>query len=441
MKRGLPILLICLCVPRADAATLRVPKDYPTINAGLGAAAPGDSVLVAAGTYSDYEVRVLHGGGPFTASSVAFLKAGVSLIAEAGRDATRIDLKGQGEGSAVPVMAYGLEPGTILVQGFTITGAPLGSTGMWSRFMDRMIIRSCRLEGLDGGTTHPGGLYSETVALEIHDTEFRDCRIEGGPYREAAIHHVEGDVVLDGCLFADCVGPDIVDLDALGLSPPFNAAVTNCEFRNNIGLAARLEQFIDLTVEDCRFIGNHPVANTSALVVFCGQGVNEPMPYHIRRNLFAGNESALGWGTVYWDRASGVFEHNTLVGNGAHGLILSYMASQQVTVQNNIFARMLGGEAVVLGSPSSPAPVPSCNDFWENASGNIDGFSPGITDVFVDPQFCDRKAESYTLSLSSPCAPPQSGACDLIGAFGVGCHGLAVEPETWARIKTMFRGD
>ncbi|MFN8179273.1 MAG: right-handed parallel beta-helix repeat-containing protein [bacterium] len=428
-----------LVASAAGALTHHVPSEYATINAALDASVSGDSVLVAPGTYSQYEVRVLHGGGPFTASSVAFLKAGVSLIGEGGRDVTRIDLAGQGVGCAVPVLAYGLGPGTILIQGFTVTGAPVGSTGMWSRFMDRMIIRACRLADLDGGTAQPGGLYSETVALEIYDTEFRNCRIEGGPYRQAAILHAEGDAVLDGCLFADCAGPDIVWLDALGLDPAFGALVKNCEFRNNAGLGARLGEFVDLTVEDCRFVGNHPSANTSALVVFGGQGVVEPGPYHVRRNLFADNESALGWGTIYWDRVSGVFEQNTLVGNGTNGLVMSYSDWQHVTLQNNIFSSTVGSTAVLFMASTSPVPVSACNDFWDNPGGNIAGYPPGVTDIFVDPQFCHRETGDYTLSSSSPCAPPQSGACGQIGALGEGCNGMAAEPQTWGRLKAAFR--
>ena len=42
---------------RATAATIRVPDDEPTINAAVEVAVAGDTVLVAAGVYSDYETR------------------------------------------------------------------------------------------------------------------------------------------------------------------------------------------------------------------------------------------------------------------------------------------------------------------------------------------------------------------------------------------------
>lgn len=43
------------------AAVLHVPSQYATINHALDAAAPGDSVLVAAGVYSQYETRLIGG--------------------------------------------------------------------------------------------------------------------------------------------------------------------------------------------------------------------------------------------------------------------------------------------------------------------------------------------------------------------------------------------
>ena len=53
LRRLLPLLCAALLLPAAArAATLNVPAQYPTIQAGVNAAVNGDTVLVADGTYS-----------------------------------------------------------------------------------------------------------------------------------------------------------------------------------------------------------------------------------------------------------------------------------------------------------------------------------------------------------------------------------------------------
>src|SRR5262249_52101423 len=46
-------LMLVICVPFAQAALLRVPRNYPTIQAGITAASAGDTVLVAPGIYAE----------------------------------------------------------------------------------------------------------------------------------------------------------------------------------------------------------------------------------------------------------------------------------------------------------------------------------------------------------------------------------------------------
>ena len=74
MKRLLLSNLILISI--ATATTLKVPSQYSTIQAAIDASSNGDTVLVAAGTYTE---KVLIDG------------KNISLISENGRDSTIID--------------------------------------------------------------------------------------------------------------------------------------------------------------------------------------------------------------------------------------------------------------------------------------------------------------------------------------------------------------
>ncbi|GIW44497.1 MAG: hypothetical protein KatS3mg077_1779 [Candidatus Binatia bacterium] len=59
----LPLAAFLVTATRVTAAILEVPTSYPTIQAALNAAGPGDTVLVRAGVYSE-KVRFTNGGAP-----------------------------------------------------------------------------------------------------------------------------------------------------------------------------------------------------------------------------------------------------------------------------------------------------------------------------------------------------------------------------------------
>lgn len=108
-----PILLSCASLlvhlPAAHGTTLQVPsEDYPTIQAAMNVALPGDTVLVAPGTYHETVV----------------LSAGV-VLQGSGRENTIID--GGGGDLPLPVVTLEDDPtGSAAVRGFTLQNGVVG---------------------------------------------------------------------------------------------------------------------------------------------------------------------------------------------------------------------------------------------------------------------------------------------------------------------------
>ncbi len=108
------------------AATIHVPADQPTIQAGIDAAAEGDLVLAAPGTYEE---------------NLDFLGKSITVQSEAGAKATLIDGRGAG-----PVVTFeNSESEDTVLDGFTLTnghhwyGGGIWCSGTSPRIMNCMI--------------------------------------------------------------------------------------------------------------------------------------------------------------------------------------------------------------------------------------------------------------------------------------------------------------
>lgn len=104
--------LASLLAATVNATIVNVPADQPTIQAGIDAAATGDTVLVAAGTYAGDGNRDLDFGG-----------RNIVLQSESGAAATIIDCQGTDLDPHVAVSLDNGEDSTAVIDGFTITNA------------------------------------------------------------------------------------------------------------------------------------------------------------------------------------------------------------------------------------------------------------------------------------------------------------------------------
>lgn len=115
----LPTLALCTFAP---AATLHVPQDYRAIQPAIDAAAAGDVVLVAAGTYPE-RLRLKAGVVLKSAGDDAAGKLGLKRA-----EATIIDAGGKGPATPGVLMAEGST-----LDGFTITNVGVYDDDLWKK--------------------------------------------------------------------------------------------------------------------------------------------------------------------------------------------------------------------------------------------------------------------------------------------------------------------
>jgi hypothetical protein len=438
------LVIACCCVigalaVTATAGTVRVnwdgSADFDTIKEGIAAAAAGDTVLVAAGTYTGEMNR-----------DISLLGKRIYLMSETGYEDTVIDCQGLGRGFVITVN----EPPGATVDGFTIRNgvAPLGGdTAGWG-----------------------GGLYCGSSAPAILNTRFVDCSAQYGGAMYCGISALMSIV---SCVFddneADYYGGSIYTYGA-------DVDIAKCDFTGCeagiSGGAICCKTGTLVYIADCDFVDNHADDGGAVYIGTFDNGGTEPEdPSKIYFCRFNQNSAGRGGGLFIngfsWVNAIGCeFEYNTaeLQGGGCYALT-DYTRSLTVqnctfcfngaghggsiysagafgfemTITQSIFAFGTGGAAVQAEDYNSVSPT-LCLAF-----ANVGGDAlPDSRNLQVDPLFCGVYESDYYLCANSPCL-----AANHPYGFGLGAHtapytvcdacAAPVEEVSWGSIKAMYR--
>lgn len=146
------------------AATLRVPANFPTIQAAVDVAVTGDTVLVAPGTYTGLGNK-----------DIEFRSERIVLLSEAGPGETIIDCQGAGRA----ILIHAGEDSTARVEGFTIRNGGGVAAGGGILVADACpTITDCRLVG--NSADNGGGLACYFFA----EPRVQRCRVSGNSAQE-----------------------------------------------------------------------------------------------------------------------------------------------------------------------------------------------------------------------------------------------------------------
>lgn len=145
-------LLMSLAMGWTQAATIHVPSEYPTIQAGIDAAVDGDTVAVAAGTYSgsgnqDIDLQgktiAVLGSGPGTCHIVCDTAENGFHCHRGEQDATIISGFHIFDSQSAGIRIFQASP---TIENCYITN---GGSGIWCGYSESTIL-NCRMESCDG---------------------------------------------------------------------------------------------------------------------------------------------------------------------------------------------------------------------------------------------------------------------------------------------------
>jgi hypothetical protein len=422
--------------PPCPAGVLRVPEDYPSVLAAVDAAASGDSVLIGPGSWTDKEARVvLIGGIAKTFTSCGFLKGGVTVVG-VGVDATIIDAGASGSGFVTPFVFANYPGEEATLEGLSIAGTANFGTGAFADNAGRLVIRACRLNGM----TNPGP-QGAALALDRCDLLLEDSEVSFNvSSATAGVYAHECDIQILRCRFEGNQGR-AVELSTSASPNSYTVVIQDCGFIGNrmtiSGAAVSLGDPLSVQVERNLFLRN---VNTTSMGA--GLLVNDALG-SIRYNTFAYDSTLWGASGLYLSNFGGEVSNNTFVGchvdaPGAGSALSAGSTGIYVTqFHHNLIADCTGSGSTVFSNILQTI-TGTCNAFWKN-EGGLGDYVPSSTDLFLDPLFCDVPNLDFTLQENSPYAAGNNATCGQIGAFGVGCGGVAVESVSWGRLKTLYR--
>jgi hypothetical protein len=384
--------------------------DYVTIQEGIDAAAPGDTVLVLPGIYfgeGNHEIDCL--GKAITITSTLTRDPAVVFCGYMGRG----------------FVCQSGETAATVLRGFEIIYPDGGGIVCWNA---SPTIQDCVIE--DGRASTGAGMNVEGAsAPQIIDCAFlrNEAYGGGGGLRSSGAGSRPS---VKGCLFQENVaeigGGAISRYDAC---PTFE----HCTFESNSAHYSGGLRFEagSAMVTNCLFRENHAVSGGAM-----GSGFYSTPTL---RYVTCINNTASMRGACFADGTYADIQYCTFVGGASPngGGMFCGEPFGTMELRNSIIAFSTEGAAVTCDAVGWPTITRCC--VFGNAGGDV-MCGNTFNNIFEDPLFCDLQGEDLTLQEDSPCLPANNPWGQLIGAHEQGCEGpVPVEDASWGAIKAMYR--
>ena len=360
IRSALPVLFFSILSSCPTfAATIHVPADRPSIQAGINAAVEGDTVRVAPGVYSE---------------RIDFCGKAITVQSDAGAEVTIID---GGHDGTVVTFSSG-EPAETVLEGFTIrNGYAWYGAGIYCR-NSSPTIENCRISDNSADVDHAdakgGGIY----CYDNSSPTIRGCTITGNSTSDDG-----GGIALwsySDAVITNCSIYDNRARNGGGIFCSYNCSPTiaNCTIsENTAGYGGGISLFnsCDPTIENCLISYNS------------GGGIywNGSSPT-ITNCTFNGNSSRTGGGIYCSDTSDSTITHCTFVGNSAesggaiYGGSRAYPTIKNCTITANV-AEEYGGGVCSAGSNL----IMANNIITDNAATYGGGLS--CTKYYTSPGF------------------------------------------------------
>ncbi len=383
----------------SPSATIRVPGNYPTIQAAIDAAGGGDVIEVASGTYS--------GTGYY---DIDFRGKAITVRSADGPERTIIDCGAatSGDGHRGFYFHRG-EDADSLLTGFTIKGGRIfgttipSSTSNWS-----------------ASSSHPigGGVYCEFSSPTIADCIITDCGAELG----GGIGVVGGDPVITDCAITGCFAGGLGTSSTggqgggIGLIGRSGATIINTLIEDNSGYydsqGAGLYCFESTaTVSGCLIAGNFAPGNLAGGGAYC---VGARTDVLFQNCIFSSNSANVGAGLyTEWNSSYGsssqrcsvtvvncTIAQNELAGSSSWPYPGGGIESDGTDILvNSSIVWHNDGKALAISSAPSHEPV---------TYSNIQGGYIGEGNLNEDPLFASLGSEDYHLQSAHGRYNPQT---------------------------------